>query len=102
MLGRRFMINFISMHTNREGEVQCRELAGLLLSHTRQIALGMLCLQMKQFIHRDLAARNVLVTQDGLCKVHVGFIVKLTIMLHMHIHKCAKVGATEYPLFLRG
>ena len=72
------------MHTNRsrEGEVQCKELAGLLLSHSRQIALGMLCLQMKQFIHRDLAARNVLVTQDGLCKV--GIIVKLTTMLHMH------------------
>ena len=54
---------------NREGEIKCTELAGLLLSYTRQIALGMICLQMKQYIHRDLAARNVLVSEDGLCKV---------------------------------
>ena len=57
------------MHANREGESTCNELAGLLLSYTRQIALGMVCLQMKQYIHRDLAARNVLVSENGLCKV---------------------------------
>ena len=69
------------MHINREGEMQHTELAGLLLSHSRQIALGMLCLQMKQFIHRDLAARNILVTQDGLCKVGMYYvIIKLTII----------------------
>ena len=57
------------MHANREGESTCSELAGLLVSYTRQIAFGMACLQMKQYIHRDLAARNVLVSENGLCKV---------------------------------
>ena len=65
------------MHTNREGESKYTELAALLLSHSRQIALGMLCYQMKRFIHRDLAARNVLVSENGLCKV--GIIILYTI-----------------------
>ena len=59
------------MHVNREGESKCAELAGLLLSYTRQVTLGMVCLQIKEYIHRDLAARNVLVSDEGLCKVHV-------------------------------
>ena len=62
---------FISMNVNRESVSRCTELPGLLLSYTRQVALGMVCLQMKQFIHRDLAARNVLVFEDGLCKVRI-------------------------------
>jgi aminoglycoside/choline kinase family phosphotransferase len=63
---------FISMHENREGDERRRmDLPGLLLSHSRQIAMGMLCLQMKRFIHRDLAARNILVTEEGLCKVGI-------------------------------
>ena len=62
------------MHANREGERQRTELAALLLSHSRQIALGMLCYQMKRYIHRDLAARNVLVSESGLCKVGIIYI----------------------------
>ena len=62
---------FITMNVNREGVSRCTELPGLLLSYTRQVAFGMVRLQMKQFIHRDLAARNVLVFEDGLCKVRI-------------------------------
>ena len=62
-------MTLLNLSANREGESISPELASLLLSHSRQIALGMLCLQMKQFIHRDLAARNVLVSEKGLCKV---------------------------------
>ena len=56
-------------HANREGESKCQELPALLLSFTRQIALGIFCLHKKQYIHRDLAARNVLVSEDRICKV---------------------------------
>ena len=56
-------------HTNREGESSCKELPALLLSFTRQVALGMGCLHKKQYIHRDLAARNVMVSEDSVCKV---------------------------------
>ena len=59
------------MQTNREGESEHNQLAALLLSYTRQIGLGMVCLQLKQYIHRDLAARNVLMSKNGLCKVCV-------------------------------
>ena len=46
------------------------ELGALLLSYTRQIAMGMTYLSLKEYVHRDLAARNVLVSDDGVCKVH--------------------------------
>ena len=74
---------FISMHENREGESRCKELPGLLLSYTRQVAMGMVCLQMKQFIHRDLAARNVLVFEDGLCKVRIYYAIIVHIVWSM-------------------
>ena len=46
------------------------ELGSMLLSYTRQIALGMVYLMFKSYVHRDLAARNILVSQDGMiCKV---------------------------------
>ena len=47
----------------------CSELGAVLLSYTRQIALGMGYLSLKQYVHRDLAARNVLVSDEGICKV---------------------------------
>ena len=47
----------------------CKELGAILLSYTRQIALGMSYLSIKQYVHRDLAARNVLVSEEGICKV---------------------------------
>lgn len=45
------------------------KLGALLLSYTRQIALGMGYLSLKQYVHRDLAARNILVSGNGICKV---------------------------------
>jgi serine/threonine protein kinase len=42
----------------------------MLLSYTRQVALGMMHLMNKCYVHRDLAARNILVSGDGMvCKV---------------------------------
>ena len=46
-----------------------KDLGAILLSFTRQIALGMGYLSIKQYVHRDLAARNVLVSEEGVCKV---------------------------------
>lgn len=46
-----------------------KDLGAILLSYTRQIALGMGYLSIKQYVHRDLAARNVLVSEEGVCKV---------------------------------
>ena len=52
-------------------EHDCTELPAVLLSYSRQIALGMVYLtSIKQYIHRDLAARNVLVSDEYICKVH--------------------------------
>ena len=67
------IINFIYFHgspNNREGQDQCKELGALLLSYTRQIAMGMTYLSIKEYVHRDLAARNVLVSDEGVCKVY--------------------------------
>ena len=48
------------------------ELGSMLLSYTRQVALGLVYLTHKAYIHRDLAARNVLVSEDGtVCKVRM-------------------------------
>ena len=57
----------------------CSELGAVLLSYTRQIALGMAYLSLKQYVHRDLAARNVLVSDEGICKV------KTNLLLHVHL-----------------
>lgn len=47
-----------------------KDLGAILLSYTRQVALGMVYLSVKEYIHRDLAARNVLVSEEGVCKVN--------------------------------
>ena len=49
----------------------CKDLGAILLSYTRQIALGMGYLSIKEYVHRDLAARNVLVSNEGVCKVTI-------------------------------
>ena len=46
-----------------------KELGAVLLSYSRQIALGMGYLSFKQYVHCDLAARNVLVSEERICKV---------------------------------
>ena len=56
---------------NRDCPKECNELGALLLSYTRQIALGMGYLSLKQYVHRDLAARNILVSGNGICKVYI-------------------------------
>ena len=53
----------------RYSHKECNELGALLLSYTRQVALGMGYLSLKQYVHRDLAARNILVSGNGICKV---------------------------------
>ena len=46
------------------------ELGSMLLSYSRQVAVGIVHLKCKSYIHRDLAARNILVSGDGMvCKV---------------------------------
>ena len=47
------------------------ELPPTLLSYSRQIANGLVYLELKAFIHRDLAARNILVSENGTCKVNI-------------------------------
>ena len=54
---------------HRDGQDKCEELGAILLSYTRQVALGMTYLSMKSYVHRDLAARNILVSEDCVCKV---------------------------------
>ena len=49
------------------------DLPHTLLSYSRQIASGMNYVAAKSFIHRDLAARNILVSEDGVCKVHYSY-----------------------------
>ena len=55
----------------RYSHKECNELGALLLSYTRQIALGVGYLSLKQYVHRDLAARNILVSGNGICKVTI-------------------------------
>ena len=70
----------------REGPSQCKELGALLLSYTRQIALGMAYLSIKEYVHRDLAARNVLVSDDGVCKVYILYLRSITALLCIHLY----------------
>ncbi len=53
----------------REEKSSSSELPPTLLSYTRQIASGLIYLELKAFIHRDLAARNTLVSENDVCKV---------------------------------
>ena len=58
------------LYVSCSSEDVCTELPAVLLSYSRQVALGMVYLScIKQYIHRDLAARNVLVSEECVCKV---------------------------------
>ena len=60
------------------------EVCSMLLSYTRQVAMGMMSLALKSYVHRDLAARNILVSGDGMvCKVSISYVAsKLTRAVH--------------------
>ena len=69
------------------GQPVCSEMGAVLLSYTRQIALGMGYLTLKQYVHRDLAARNVLVSDEGICKVMLRLLpVYVFNYSHAHVH----------------
>ena len=53
-----------------QNEVLSSEVPPTLLSYTRQIASGLVYLELKAFVHRDIAARNILVSECGMCKVN--------------------------------